>query len=1041
MSLSESLTELRRLRSRKFWSIAFLWLFSCDLAAMVVLFILDNLSGFSRNSRIFLLVLFAAGNFAALTVLIRKAFGLRRSDREDAVELERINAIPDNVLVNAVCFRSDSSLPEHLANYFSERADERCSTVRIPGMMRDALFRKALAGFGIILCASLLYLLPFYNYALNAFSRFANPASRTASLNFTSFEVEPGNCRVPRGNDLTIRARAFYNGHQLSDLKLLIETAIPPVLYHMDDGAFTLKHLTRDLVYSIKTGRESSEKFSIRVIAPPPVPDFKLTITPPAYIGRKPEILSPGENFKHSVPEGSSVIVSCGGIQPLLFVNEKKQATGTPFSVLQEDLKLRLSLKDRDGLLFENAWSGELKSVKDRPPEIRFLNTKNNLEAGYGEIIPIRITASDDYGVESIRLTAEVEGRTLLLKEYRYPAPGFQTRNEVFLLKLTPALLPEGGTIELKASAKDTKRQETTSSSSITIHQIDLVSNLKEKLSSGDAAKCYELLFTALREQTAVRDRISLQLKHFPNHQRDRLYREQSRIDKHLQNAGREAEKAKLPSPFLRALNVLNQDSNLLLNEVNEMRKAPSSLKINTIVLKQTALIEKLRKLLGALALRQRNEEKKKALAKENEAEKELYEQMKKLKKDLERFKTEQRKIKADTENFDPKKTDDWSEGEEKLLGDLAAKEQDWAQFFKTAFSDLSKKQNQDFSNSAMADEFVELYEELQKAGNALKAKKIEIATVAEDTALVGAENVIANLERWLSDKQDYIKWVAEEDGNSQDVKLTDLPAELTDIIGDLIEQEEDMSEDTNDSSNSFSYDSDDGLGWGVADGNIDSMQAKGITGNVLPNNNEVGGRSGEGRSGRSTGQFVEKEATGKGGRKTPTRLVQSPFEKGTVVDKSKDPQGGASGGGKQSGVGDEGLSGVTPDQDQKTGVRLAGNQAELKQRTEAMLKRLDDANLPAGDLRDALEKMRALERIGSGDGPEIRRLKSEAALSLRKARTALEVTVQAEKEKLRRRKKETFPVKYRYHEKVPPAFEEYVGEYFKAIAIEEASE
>lgn len=1040
MNLSESLTELRRSRLRKYWCIAILWLLACNLGSAVFLFILDNLAGFSRGSRIFLLILFAVCNLLALALLIRKAFGLRRTEREDAVELERINGITDNALVNAVCFRHDSSLPEHLLSYFSTQADERCAAVHIPGMARDALFKRTLLGLGIVCFVCLFYLLPFHQYAWNALERFANPSSRTASLNFTSFDVSPGNCRVPRGSGLTVKARAFYNGHELSDLKLLIETAIPPVLYHMDNGAFTLKNLSHNIVYSIKTGRENSGKFSIAVIDPPSAPDFRLAVTPPAYTGLKTETVAPGENFKHSVPEGSSVTVSCGGIEPAFHVNGTPQQFGTPFTV-NEDAKLRLSLKNKEGLLFENAWSGELKSVKDQPPEVRFLNPKNNIEAGYGEVVPLRISAGDDYGVASIRLDAEVEGRSILLKEYRYPAPGFRRRNEVFLLKVTPSLLPEGGTIELKTTAIDTKQQKTTSSSTFTIHHQDLVSVLKDKLASGDAARCYELLFTALREQTAVRDRISLQLKNFPNHQRDRLFREQTRIDKHIQRAGIEAEKSKLPRPFLRALKILNKDSNVLLNEVNDMRRAPSLLKINTIVLKQTALIEKLQKLLGALALRQRNEENKKALAKENEAEKELYEQMKNLKDKLEQFKNEQRRIKADTEAFDPRKTDDWSDAEEKLLGDLAAKEQDWAQFFKAAFSDLSKKQNQDFSNSAMADEFVELYEELQKAGNALKAKKIEIATVAEDTALIGAENVAANLERWLSDKQDYIKWVAEEDGNSQDIKLTDLPAELTDIIGDLIEQEEDMGEDTNDSSNSFSYDSDDALGWGVADGNIDSMQAKGITGNVLPNNNEVGGRSGEGRSGRSSGQFVEKEATGKGGRKTPVRLVQSPFEKGTVVDKSKDAQGGATGGGKQSGAGDEGLSGVTPDQDQKTGIRLAGNQAELKQRTEAMLKRLDDADLPSGDLRDALEKMRSLERLGSGDGPEMRRLKSEAALSLRKARTALEVTVRAEKEKLRRRKKETFPVKYRYHEKVPPAFEEYVGEYFKAIAIEEASE
>ena len=70
-----------------------------------------------------------------------------------------------------------------------------------------------------------------------------------------------------------------------------------------------------------------------------------------------------------------------------------------------------------------------------------------------------------------------------------------------------------------------------------------------------------------------------------------------------------------------------------------------------------------------------------------------------------------------------------------------------------------------------------------------------------------------------------------------------------------------------------------------------------GVTGNVLPNNNEMGGRSGEGRSGRSQGEFVGDNAVGKGGRNTPTRLDPTPFQQGQVNDTSKDPVGGATGG------------------------------------------------------------------------------------------------------------------------------------------------
>ena len=343
-----------------------------------------------------------------------------------------------------------------------------------------------------------------------------------------------------------------------------------------------------------------------------------------------------------------------------------------------------------------------------------------------------------------------------------------------------------------------------------------------------------------------------------------------------------------------------------------------------------------------------------------------------------------------------------------------------------------------------MADEFVEMYEELQKAGDALVKKKIEIATLAENTACDSAEAVANNLERWLSDAKDYIKWISEENGEMADVDLTDLPAELTDIIGDLIETEEEMTEDTSDGTNSFTFDTDDGLGWGVSDGTIDSMQAKGITGNVLPNNNEVGGRSGEGRSGKSSGQFVEKTATGKGGRKTPTRLVQSPFEAGTVEDRSNDAQGGATGGGKQSGVGSEGLSGTTPDQDPAIAARLAGEQAELKQRTLALLRQVSARGLPSGELYTALRKIDELARVDSSSesgGADIRRIRGEIAAALRRARTAIDAVARADAETIRTTRLRKFSAGTAAAEKIPPGYDDWVGSYFKALGAEDSAE
>jgi len=129
----------------------------------------------------------------------------------------------------------------------------------------------------------------------------------------------------------------------------------------------------------------------------------------------------------------------------------------------------------------------------------------------------------------------------------------------------------------------------------------------------------------------------------------------------------------------------------------------------------------------------------------------------------------------------------------------------------------------------------------------------------------------------------------------------------------------------------------DKGIGWDAMDGPISNMNAQGVTGNQLPNTSEISGRSGEGRQGKATGEFVEDKAVGKGGRRTPTRLSPEPFQQGQVNDTSKEPAGGATGGGKLAGAGSEGLEGPLPPELKKQLDRMAGKQAQLRNRAERM--------------------------------------------------------------------------------------------------------
>ena len=176
------------------------------------------------------------------------------------------------------------------------------------------------------------------------------------------------------------------------------------------------------------------------------------------------------------------------------------------------------------------------------------------------------------------------------------------------------------------------------------------------------------------------------------------------------------------------------------------------------------------------------------------------------------------------------------------------------------------------------------------------------------------------------------------------------------------MEEEEDLMEDIEDATSAWSDSLDKGAGWDTMDGPISNMSAQGVTGNRLPNQSEIGGRSGEGRTGKSSGEFVEENATGKGGRQTPSRLTPDPFEKGQVNDTSSDATGGATGGGKMSGSGGDGLEGPAPPQVDMQMKALAGKQADLRNKAERIKLGFEVMNYPSDIMDRTIKLMKKTE-------------------------------------------------------------------------------
>lgn len=414
------------------------------------------------------------------------------------------------------------------------------------------------------------------------------------------------------------------------------------------------------------------------------------------------------------------------------------------------------------------------------------------------------------------------------------------------------------------------------------------------------------------------------------------------------------------------------------------------------------------------------------------EEEKKQQEQLEQAKKLLEKFIEEQKKLVEAAKKLGSIK----NAANPSDLQEIAEKEKKWAEMFQKIVNDLNKLAQQTQGKFTLSDEFVEMISHLQAASNAIKkGKPITIPIQESQMGLELAKELVANIERWLAELPDSIKWDHQEPSKPITAPEAELPSELEDIIGDLIEQEEDMKEEIEDITSSWMDSLDKGAGWMAMDGSISNMSAKGITGNLLPNQQEVGGRSGEGRTGRSYGEMVEKTASGKGGRQTPARLTPDNLEPGQVQDSSNENQIGPTGGGKLSGWGPMGLKGPVNDTSFRY-AELLEKQTKIIERAEKLERELKILNIYNPQLEKSISTMKKFTiQLKEGRYNNLLTTKQMIITQLKQAQQVLtyQAIVRVENsENVEKKKKELGSM---WDEKIPSGYEGIVKKYYEKIS------
>ncbi len=1062
------------------------WWLAVGLGLWLALFVADNLLTLPAGIRLPLALGGAVVTAVGFVTRVARALASRPGLAHTAVALERRYGIRDNVLINACDFEGRTLAPEE--TWFARetgRASVRAAA-RIPAadLWEPRRLLRWGAAAAVLVAAWLAYVAVFPRQAANAWLRYAVPLRDVPPAGSVIIAIEPAaDLTVGEGDDLTVVATCRAVGPARApteppaiawaEHRRSVDPGAPPAaraaMRRASDAAdgrfaYTFPNVRRPFAFRVFAADTYSRSIRVDVSPAPRIRESRFLVTPPAYtaLGTR---TNAGPPAAVAAMAGSRLEVDIG-VEPAparLVWHEAGRsqpfAPGAPgfrastvvTSAFPYEIRAEVPGRAAQALA-----RGDVTLEPDHPPAVEFETDDRNRLVAPGATVPLDVVASDDFGLRAVAVMvreAEQTDGSHAAREWPYlgpPGPPGPVR-ESHALVLDPARFQPGRTYLVEAAARDFCPNNRVTTSRPIVLRIKTPAELA--LATNDAlasAFAYLRLAVASQEKAGrLSDNLRVNLEealartNLVAHRRvmateqemARANGDRARVD-FRRSADGAAYASRLDALVGGEMPLVTADIGRL-----EGRASAVSPRLAAIERRQAYILSELLALLGRIADERRPASAKPAeVAAKDETPIPTAEAARALKDAVEDFADEQRRIIERSRTLMDQAPEDLTAGEEQILGELAREESKWAAFLEEQLTDFSKLPQQDFADGSIAKELNEVLQEVKLASKSLYEKKVELAVPHEQSGLENAEELVNNLERWLPDTPDHEKWLMEEPLAPADVALADLPSELEDIVGELLDKEEEMSEDVEDVTSSWMDSMDKGAGWDAADGPISSMSAKGVTGNRLPNEMEIGGRSGEGRTGRSSGQMVEETAEGKKGRETPTRLTPSPFEPGSIKDASTESPGGATGGGKISGYAGEGLRGPTPPAMQQKMKRLANQQAAIRQEAEALALKLRAYHLPTGDLEASAHAMSALERHAqAASASGIRQSYSRAVDALKTAREAVRAETGLHREHSRLPDWMRSEISVGLQDGVPPGYEEMASEYFRQLSQETA--
>jgi hypothetical protein len=370
-----------------------------------------------------LVALWAATIVAALVAIVWFALPLRHAPADGQVARLVEECCPEleDSLVTAIAERDNATRRTMLAAVLGD-ALRRCRDLDLDRIVsREALRRAAMSAAAATVA---LFVLGFFS---------AGPVSRAGNLfalylfpDRMSLEVVPGDVKLRAGQPLSIRARIpgtpggvvpvlkYGDGKDWREARMTADK----------DGAsftFGFDAIEKAFSYSVSAATARSRDYRVAVVRPPRVERIDLHYEYPRAFGLKPRLEEDSGDIYG--PVGTKVRISVHTDKPIanaaLTMGDGKKVDlergeeGAEGEItIAEDGSYRVALADSDGLSSAGDTEYFIRTLEDRPPDVRVLRPAGDRQVTPIEEVAIEARADDDFGIADFDLVYSVRGGT-----------------------------------------------------------------------------------------------------------------------------------------------------------------------------------------------------------------------------------------------------------------------------------------------------------------------------------------------------------------------------------------------------------------------------------------------------------------------------------------------------------------------------------------------------------------------------------------------------------------------------------------------------